>query len=206
MWRSPYNYKYFCLVFLLVTYGLCRAVVEVMNNLDQEVNAHVHFFSFLLLVILFIYISNVIPHPPTQFPLPLLPWEYSPTHPPTPTSLPQHCPINAFTGPGLPLSLMPDKVILRYICSTNHGSLHVYAWVGGLVLERSGRSCCLILLFLLWGCKPLQPFNSPPNYSMLSQTIGCKHPCLSILVRLWQNLSGVSYISLLSTSTSWHHQ
>jgi hypothetical protein len=53
--------------------------------------------------------------------------------------------------------LMPDKVIFCYICSWSLGFLHVYSLVGGLVPGdfRTG-SGWLILLFFLWGCKPLQ--------------------------------------------------
>jgi hypothetical protein len=58
--------------------------------------------------------------------------------------------------------LMPDKGILCYICRWSHGSLHVYFLVDGLVPGRSGGSGWLILLFLLWGCKPLQLLQSFP--------------------------------------------
>jgi hypothetical protein len=89
------------------------------------------------LVILFIYILYVIPLPgipsaiPPKRPLPpasmrVLP--YLPTHPLLP-----HCPsipllrgIKPPQGQGLPLSLMPDKAVLCYICSWNPGPLHVY--------------------------------------------------------------------------------
>ena len=37
-----------------------------------------------------------------------------------------------------------------------HGSLNVYSLVGGLVPGIPGGSGWLILLFFLWGCKPLQ--------------------------------------------------
>jgi hypothetical protein len=56
-------------------------------------------------------------------------------------------------GPLLPLT---NKSILYYICSWNHESLHVYFSVGGLVPVSSGGTGWFILLFLLWGCKPLQ--------------------------------------------------
>jgi hypothetical protein len=56
---------------------------------------------------------------------------------------------------GPPLSLMSDKAILCYI-SWSHRSFHVNTLVDGLVSGNSGWSGWLILLFLLWGCKPLQ--------------------------------------------------
>jgi len=39
----------------------------------------------------------------------------------------------ASKGARPPLPLMSDKAILCYICSSSHGSLHVYSLVGGLV-------------------------------------------------------------------------
>jgi hypothetical protein len=58
-------------------------------------------------------------------------------------------------GPLLPL--MSYKAILCYIYGWSHGSLHVYSLFSGLDLGRSGW---LILLFFLWGCKPLQLLQS----------------------------------------------
>jgi hypothetical protein len=52
--------------------------------------------------------------------------------------------------------LRANKAIFCYICGWSHGSLHVYSLVGGLVPGSSGRSDWMILLFLLWGYKPLQ--------------------------------------------------
>ena len=81
----------------------------------------------------------------------------------TPTSPPRHSLIlgnGPFTYQGLLLLLMPDKAILCYICSWSHGSLHVYSFIGGLVPGRNGRSGWLILLFFLWGCKPLPLLQS----------------------------------------------
>jgi hypothetical protein len=58
-------------------------------------------------------------------------------------------------GPLLPL--MPDKAVFCDICSWSHGSLHVYSLIGGLVPRSSGWSGWL-MLFFLWGYKPLQLF------------------------------------------------
>jgi hypothetical protein len=52
--------------------------------------------------------------------------------------------------------LMPNKVILCYISSWLHWSLHVYSLVGVLVPGSSAGNGLLILLFFLWGCKPLK--------------------------------------------------
>jgi hypothetical protein len=63
---------------------------------------------------------------------------------------------------GSPLPLMPYKAILWDICGWSHGSLHVYSLVSSLVPGSSGESGWLILLFFLWGCKPLQLLQSFP--------------------------------------------
>jgi hypothetical protein len=55
---------------------------------------------------------------------------------------------------------MSYKAILYYICSWSHESLLVYSLVGGLVPGSSGCTGWFILLFLLWGCKPLQLLES----------------------------------------------
>jgi hypothetical protein len=57
---------------------------------------------------------------------------------------------------GAPHPLMPDKAVLCYICSWSHEALHVCSLVGGLVPGSFEGVGWLILLFFLWGCKPLQ--------------------------------------------------
>jgi hypothetical protein len=107
-----------------------------------------------------------------------------PTHP-----LPPHYPsiplcwgIKSPQNQGLPHPLMPDKAILCYICNWRHGSPHAYSLIGGLFPGSSGESGWLILLFFLWGCKPLQHLSPSPNsstgVSVLSLMVGCKHPHL----------------------------
>jgi hypothetical protein len=80
------------------------------------------------------------------------------------------------------LPLMSNKAILCYICSWSHESHHMYSLVGGLVPGISGRSGWFILLFLLWGCKPLKllgPFSSSAiGDPVLSPMVGCEHPLL----------------------------
>jgi hypothetical protein len=130
-------------------------------------------FNILLLVILFIYISNVISFPsiPSAKPLPL-PCFYESVSPPThPTNHPllPHCPciplhwgIKPSQDQGSLLPLMSNKAILCHICGWIHGFLFVYSLVGGLVPGSSGVSGWLILLFFLWVCKPLQLLQSCP--------------------------------------------
>jgi hypothetical protein len=89
--------------------------------------------------------------PPSTHPLP-------PHH----SSISLHWGIESLQDQGPPLPLMPDKAILCYICSWSYGSLHVYSLAGGLVPGSSRESGWLILLFFLWGCKPLQLLQSFP--------------------------------------------
>ena len=69
-------------------------------------------------------------------------------------------------GKGINGTLMPNKAILCYICNWNHGSLHVYSLVGGLVPGSSSEYGWLILLFFLWGCNPLSSFIPFSNSSI----------------------------------------
>ena len=94
-------------------------------------------FFFNLLIILFVYISNVWSplnkHPiPSSSPLPLR----GCTHPllPHPSSIPLLWGIKPPQEQGPPITLMSDKAILCDKCSRSHRSLHVYFLVGGLVL------------------------------------------------------------------------
>jgi hypothetical protein len=129
-------------------------------------------------------------------------------HPPTHSHLPAlkfpiHWGIMPSLDQGLLLLLMPDKAKLCYICGWRHGSLHVYSLVGGLVLESSGESGWLILLFFLWGCKLLhllQSFLQLLHCGPRAQSNGWLWASTSVVVRLWQGLSGDSYIQLLSSS------
>ena len=93
------------------------------------------------------------PKPPYQIPHPAA---YQPTHFCFPfLALPFIWGIEPSQDQGPLLPLMTNKAILCYICSWSHGWL-----VGGLVPGSSGGSDWLILLFLLWGCKPLQLLQS----------------------------------------------
>jgi hypothetical protein len=77
---------------------------------------------------------------------------------------------------------MTDKAILCYIHSWSHEFHHVYSLVGTLVPGSSGGTGWFILMFLLWGCKPLSslcPFSS--SYigdPVLSLMDGCEYPLL----------------------------
>jgi hypothetical protein len=121
------------------------------------------FLSHFLLAIFFIYISNVIHFPgfPSENLLSLSPSPCSATHPlPLPGSgIPLYWVIKPSQDQGLLLPLVLDKDILCYICSWNYWSLHGYSLVGGLVPGSSGDTVWFIL-FLLWGCKPLQLLGS----------------------------------------------
>ena len=90
--------------------------------------------------------------PQTFYPNPHLPCFYEVLpHPPLPPYHPQISlwwSIKPSQDQGSPLSLMPGKAILYYICSWSHGSLHVYSLVGGLGLGSSEASGWLTLFFL----------------------------------------------------------
>jgi hypothetical protein len=51
--------------------------------------------------------------------------------------------------------LKSHKAILFYICSWSLKSLHAYSLVGDLI-PGCFEATDLFILFLLWGCKPLQ--------------------------------------------------
>jgi hypothetical protein len=128
--------------------------------------------GIFLLVISFIYISNVIPFlvSPLETPYPIFPPPASMRVPPHPLLPPcpgisLHWGIKPSQDQGPLLPLMPNKAILYYTCSRSHGSFYVYSLVGGLVPASCWGSGCLILLFHLWGCKPLQLLQS--NFSPL---------------------------------------
>jgi hypothetical protein len=79
---------------------------------------------------------------------------------------------------------MPDKAIICYICVWSHEWLHVYSLVGGLVLGSSEVSGRLVLLFFLWGCKPLQLHQSSPkllHWSPHTQSKGWQQASISVL-------------------------
>jgi hypothetical protein len=105
------------------------------------------FYSFLFLVDIFTYISNVIPFPgfPSESPL---------SPPPPPAHQPTHScflvlefPYTGHRAFTLPRASPPiDKAILCYICSWSHESHHVCFLVGDLVPGSSGvmvsSYCC----------------------------------------------------------------
>ena len=123
-------------------------------------------FSFFFLFIRYFPYSHFKCYSLSCFPLknPL-------SHPPSPLltnpstllpcpDIPLHWGIESSQDQGPLLPLMFNKAILCYICSWRHESLHVYPVVGGLDPGRSGGTGWFILLFLLWGCKPLQYLGS----------------------------------------------
>ena len=98
-----------------------------------------------------------IPYPLSSPPSTLL------TNPPTPATwswIPLFWGIDFSQDQGSLIPLMTYKSILCYKCSWSHESLHVYSFDNGLVSGSSGCTDWFILLFLLWGCKPLQLLGS----------------------------------------------
>jgi hypothetical protein len=127
-----------------------------------------------------------------------LPSPKSPIHTPSPCSLthqlllpdpgiPLHWGIEPSQDQGPPLPLIPNKVILYHICGWCHASLHVFSSVGDLVPGSSGGTGWFILLFLLWGCKPLQLLGSflwVLHWGTCVQFNGCLRAFTSVFVRL----------------------
>jgi hypothetical protein len=118
-------------------------------------------FYWIFSLFTFQILSPFLLHPlhPT---LSLLLWMCSPIHQPTPTFLSLYWGFKPSQDQGPFLLLMSNKAILCYICSWSHGTLHVYSLFDGLVPGSSGGgvSGWLILLFFLWGCKPLHLLQS----------------------------------------------
>jgi hypothetical protein len=98
---------------------------------------------------------RVFPHPPAYYCLPALAFPYTEA-------------LSLHRTKGL-FSLMPYKAILCYIFDWSHRSLQLYSFVGGLAPGNSGRGVgWLILMFFLWGCKPL----SDPSVLSLTLPLG----------------------------------
>ena len=105
---------------------------------------------FFLLVVLFIYISNVISFPWFSSTNPLShhtwPCFYDVFSQPTYPQLAHHSSIllcrviKPSQDQEPPLPFMPDKLILWYLCNWSHESLHVYTLFGGLVPGSSEDS------------------------------------------------------------------
>ena len=133
---------------------------------------------------MFVYTSSVIPFlgSPPKTPYCFYEGPFPPTHPLLlhHPSISLHWCLESSQNQGPLLPLMPDKAILCCIYSWSHGFLCVYSLFAGLVPESSRGSGWLILLFFLWGCKPLQLLRSFPNFSIglpvLSQMVGCNIP------------------------------
>jgi len=134
------------------------------------------------------------PFPPSHTPstLPLLLWGCSPSHLPTPTSMP--C-ITLYSGnehsqdQGIFLLLLLDNSILCYICDWSHGSLHVYSLVGGLVLGSSSGIWLVDIVVLTMG------LQTPSAPSVFSLTPPLGSPCsiqwlaASILIYISKSLA-----------------
>jgi hypothetical protein len=168
------------------------------------------FFVFVLFFIVYFLYLYFKCYPLSWFPLwkppitsllPLLLWGCSP--PSIPISPPWHSPtLGHWVFTGLRASPPTDD-------QQGHPLLHMQLepWVGSLVPGSSAGFCWWILLFFLWGSKPLQllqSFFQLLHWGPLAQSNGWLRASISVFVWLWQTLSGDSYIRLLSASTSWH--
>jgi len=145
--------------------------------------------SFLYISFLYIFFGYFMYLHLKCYPLSLFPPLPSPSPcsyedaPPSHNLLPPHClgiPLHwgreSSEGQGLLLLLMLDNVILSYICSWSHGSLHVYSLTGSLVPRSSGKSGSLILLFFLWGCKLHHLYLYLPHCSTYMLSVNLTDP------------------------------
>jgi hypothetical protein len=101
----------------------------------------------------------------------MLQWECFPIHPLPPhhPSIPLHWGIEPSQDQGPPSPLTPDKAILCYICCWSHESVHIYSRWWFSTWKYSVGYGCLMFLFFLWGCKPLQRFSERKKW--LSNTM-----------------------------------
>jgi hypothetical protein len=147
---------------------LRNSPASVSQVLGLKACTTMHGFFFIFYWLFYLFTLHMLPPSPVSppqipcsLPLPLLLWGSLTPIPPLCPSIPLFWVMKPPQDQGTALPLMPDMSILCYICSWGHGSFHVYSLVGGLIPESSGKSGWLILMFFLWGCKPiqlLQPF------------------------------------------------
>jgi hypothetical protein len=101
----------------------------------------ISFFLFNWIFSLFTFqmsspFQNSLPHSPCPGFYEGDPPPIHPLPPPCP-QIPLHCSIESSNDQGPLLPLMPNKIILCYICGWSHGSFYAYPLVGGLVLRSS---------------------------------------------------------------------
>jgi hypothetical protein len=125
-------------------------------------------------------------------PLPAIPASmivlpHSPAHPllPQGPSIPLPWIIELPQDQGAPLPVMPDKVILCYICSWSHGSLHVYPLVGSFVPGLFGW----LILFFLWGCKSSSATTFLALTSPLDHVLSLMFGCVLVHICIGQALA-----------------
>ena len=177
--------------FWLLVFCFCFCFANMVQIKKLQLWKYIFYFK---LDIFFIFISNVIPFPSflveSPYPIPPLPTSmrvflYSPTHSCLPDlAFPYTGALSLHRTKGFSFHwLMPDKVILCYICSWSCGSFYVYSLVGGLVpgssVGRGGDMVCWYCCFSYGVAYPFSSFSPFSNSSvgdpMLSPMVGCKH-------------------------------
>ena len=150
---------------------------------------YLYIVIYVWLDVFFTYISNVIPFPrfPSENALFHCPSPCSPTYTlmlPCP-GIPLYWGIESSQDQGTLLPLMSNKAILCYIRSGNHGFLHVYSLVGGLVPGSSGGvlvgSYCCCFYGTTSSFSSLGPFSrSSIGDLMISSVVFWDHPPLHL--------------------------
>jgi len=122
--------------------------------------------------------------------------------------IPQQCDMELSQDQGPFLPLMPNKAILCYICYWRHESFHVYSFVGSLVPGSSGVWLIDIVVLPMGLQTPsaISVHSLTPPLGTPSHSNRWLQASASVFDRLWQSLSGDSFIRLLSWCTSWHPQ
>ena len=185
--------------------GIYSVIIELgwlkINNEDTFFYWIVSLFTFQMF--------SPFQNPPIPFPPPPALWECSPTHPllSSRSGIPLHWGIKCSQAQGPLFPLMSNKAILCHICCWNYGSATLVGdpdpgsstlCVGVWPIDTVAPPMRLQTLSAPVVLSPTAPSGTLNSVQWLAASIR-----LLCFVRLWQSLSGDSYLRLLSASTSW---
>ena len=204
--------KAMCVFFLRALKSLCRYLsVSTYGRWMKSFQIVCRSFLFFLKIGYFLYLHfksyplSWFPHPPRN----------SLSHPPSPCFYEGVPPLTQPLPSPHPWILLHWGIYQAFIGPRT--SPPIDAWPGHSLLHMQLEPCVLLgwwlspweILFFLWGCKPLQLLQSflwLLFWGPRAQSNGWLRASASVFVRLWQGLSGDSYIRLPSAGTSWHPQ